>query len=206
MKVNNLLTSPGMYIIIGSMITENLFCSCGTPLTNGSKVCSGCLEKILTKPQETFPFQGKYKQTYSEYLASEEPMKLQKEMARMRTIIEMFFDCTNEIGNVKGKDLSDPATHDWYMKKLRETISLIEKVSEVAKRWKEIEEGITLKVEINVNALTRFIYDVVFVHVKDTETRRKIMESARDFKMASPNALALMASKDHMVEGFQGEN
>jgi hypothetical protein len=103
-------------------------------------------------------------------------MSLVDEMAKMRTLVFMAQD---EVENNKGKPPSkfEPG----YLANLKTITDMLESVSRTAKRAKEIQDGITVKVDINQNMLTRYVNEVVFICIVDPAQRRAILDATRAF-------------------------
>lgn len=173
------MTSPDNTGILGTM-------ECSICGTNLPEVCEHCLNITDT----TGGFEGKNIKYYQQFLLSREPMKLVEELARLRTYILMYQEQVNQALKIAEIDGS-PKLMNSALWRLREVSEMVDIISKVAKRSKEIEEGITVKVDIDVQVLSRFIFDVVFAHVKDDETRRAIMESSRSFQASQVNQVGL---------------
>lgn len=103
-------------------------------------------------------------------------MNLVDEMAKMRTLVFMAQDIAEE-----NKDAPPSKFEPGYMANLKTITDMLESVSRTAKRAKEIQDGITVKVDINANMLMRYVNEVVFVCITDPAQRRAILDATRAF-------------------------
>jgi len=121
-------------------------------------------------------------------------MSLVDEMAKMRTLVYMAQDEVEE-----RKDVPPSKFEPGYLANLKTITDMLESVSRTAKRAKEIQDGITLKVDINQNMLMRYVNEVVFVCITDPAQRRAILDATRSFA-SHINPVAYEVQKANMLK------